>query len=33
MVPFTVEVPEEALDDLRQRLARTRWPEPATVAD
>jgi pimeloyl-ACP methyl ester carboxylesterase len=33
MVPFTVKVPEEALDDLRQRLARTRWPEPATVAD
>jgi pimeloyl-ACP methyl ester carboxylesterase len=25
--PFRVEVPEEALLDLRERLARTRWPE------
>jgi pimeloyl-ACP methyl ester carboxylesterase len=24
--PFTVDVPEEVLDDLRSRLARTRWP-------
>jgi pimeloyl-ACP methyl ester carboxylesterase len=33
MDPFHVDVPEEALEDLRQRLARTRWPEPATVPD
>jgi Epoxide hydrolase N terminus len=26
--PFTIEVPAEALDDLRARLARTRWPKP-----
>jgi epoxide hydrolase len=25
--PFRVEIPETALDDLRDRLARTRWPE------
>ncbi len=24
--PFTVHVPEETLVDLRERLARTRWP-------
>jgi epoxide hydrolase len=28
---FRVEVPEPQLDDLRERLARTRWPEAATV--
>jgi len=26
--PFTVQVPAEVLDDLRSRLARTRWPDP-----
>ena len=26
--PFTVHVPDEVLDDLRSRLAHTRWPEP-----
>ena len=31
--PFRAEVPEEDLADLRQRLARTRWPEPETVPD
>jgi hypothetical protein len=31
--PFHVEVPEEALADLRRRIAATRWPEPETVAD
>jgi pimeloyl-ACP methyl ester carboxylesterase len=25
---FSIEVPAEVLDDLRSRLARTRWPEP-----
>lgn len=33
LTPFTVNVAEGALDDLRQRLARARWPEPATVPD
>ena len=33
MRPFRVEVPEADLVDLRERLARTRWPEPATVGD
>ncbi|ABN57008.1 MULTISPECIES: epoxide hydrolase family protein [Methanoculleus] len=27
MQPFTIAVPEAVLDDLRQRLARTRWPD------
>jgi pimeloyl-ACP methyl ester carboxylesterase len=31
--PFTVEVPEEQLDDLRRRIAATRWPEKETVTD
>jgi pimeloyl-ACP methyl ester carboxylesterase len=31
--PFHVDVPEEALDDLRRRIASTRWPERETVAD
>ena len=31
MRPFRFAVPEADLDDLRARLARTRWPEPATV--
>ena len=26
--PFTIQVPAEVLDDLRSRLARTRWPDP-----
>ena len=30
---FHVEVPEEELDDLRRRIAATRWPEKETVAD
>ena len=25
--PFRVDVPEAVLDDLRERLARTRWPD------
>jgi epoxide hydrolase len=29
--PFRVDVPEAELKDLRERLARTRWPEPATA--
>ena len=31
--PFTIEVPEAALADLRRRLAATRWPEQETVDD
>jgi pimeloyl-ACP methyl ester carboxylesterase len=31
--PFRVNVPDEALADLRQRVAATRWPEAETVAD
>src|SRR5258706_1684905 len=25
--PFTIDTPQELLDDLRQRLAHTRWPD------
>jgi epoxide hydrolase len=28
---FRIEIPESDLDDLRERLARTRWPDPATA--
>jgi pimeloyl-ACP methyl ester carboxylesterase len=31
--PFTIETAEADLDDLRDRLARTRWPEKETVED
>jgi pimeloyl-ACP methyl ester carboxylesterase len=31
--PFEFELPEEELDDLRRRLAATRWPEKETVDD
>ena len=31
--PFTVETPEADLDDLRARIAATRWPEKETVDD
>ena len=31
--PFRVEIPEDALVDLRRRLATTRWPDRETVAD
>ncbi|MDL5157576.1 epoxide hydrolase family protein [Actinomycetospora termitidis] len=30
LTPFVLDVPETALDDLRERLRRTRFPEPAT---
>jgi pimeloyl-ACP methyl ester carboxylesterase len=33
ITPFRVEIPEAQLDDLRDRLARTRWPERETVDD
>jgi pimeloyl-ACP methyl ester carboxylesterase len=31
--PFQVEIPEEALADLRRRIAATQWPEKETVDD
>lgn len=31
--PFRIDVPDETLDDLRTRLARTRWPEAECVPD
>jgi epoxide hydrolase len=33
ITPFRIEIPQADLDDLRRRLAHTRWPEPATVTD
>jgi pimeloyl-ACP methyl ester carboxylesterase len=33
ITPFRVEIPESDLRDLRERLARTRWPEAETVDD
>ena len=29
--PFSINVPEETLGDLRRRLAATRWPEAGTA--
>jgi pimeloyl-ACP methyl ester carboxylesterase len=31
--PFRIEIPQSAIDDLHDRLRRTRWPEPETVSD
>jgi hypothetical protein len=31
--PFRIDIPQAQLDDLRLRLARTRWPEQQPVAD
>ena len=31
--PFTVNVPQSAIDDLRRRIAATRWPDRETVTD
>jgi len=33
ITPFRIAVPDDVLDDLRQRLARTRWPERECVDD
>ncbi|HYK30838.1 MAG TPA: epoxide hydrolase [Streptosporangiaceae bacterium] len=33
MREFIIDIPDSDLDDLRHRLAQTRWPEPATVDD
>ena len=31
--PYTVQIPQAALDDLRRRIAATRWPDQETVDD
>jgi Epoxide hydrolase N terminus len=31
--PFHVDIPDEALEDLRRRIAATNWPEKETVGD
>ena len=31
--PFTIETPEADLEELRRRIAATRWPEKETVED
>jgi hypothetical protein len=31
--PFHVEIPQEQLDDLRRRIAATRWPSKELVPD
>jgi len=31
--PFRIEIPDAALEDLRRRLAATRWPDPEPVDD
>jgi hypothetical protein len=31
--PFSISVPEDALVDLRRRIAETRWPDKETVTD
>src|SRR5690349_14053240 len=31
--PYRIDVPAAVLDDLHERLARTRWPEAETVDD
>ena len=31
--PFTIAIPQADLDDLRDRLARTRWPDAPAGAD
>ena len=31
--PFRIDIPEEAIADLRRRIAATRWPDQETVAD
>jgi len=33
VTPFKVSVPQSAIDDLKRRLASTRWPERETVSD
>lgn len=32
IIPFTIDIPQTTLDDLQERLARTRWPDEAPGA-
>jgi len=31
--PFRIDIPDAAIEDLHDRLRRTRWPESETVSD
>jgi hypothetical protein len=31
--PFRIDIPQEALDDLRRRITATRWPDRETLTD
>jgi hypothetical protein len=31
--PYQIDIPDQALDDLRRRIAATNWPERETVTD
>src|SRR5215471_5922639 len=31
--PFGIDCPQQAVDDMRRRIAATRWPDPETVTD
>ena len=33
VAPYPIRVPDDEIDDLRQRISRTRWSEPETVSD
>jgi epoxide hydrolase len=33
ITPFRADIPETALGDLRDRLARTRWPDELLIGD
>jgi len=33
VLPFLIQIPQTDLDDLADRLARTRWPDPGPYAD
>jgi epoxide hydrolase len=33
VIPFRIDIPDADLDDLRERLRRTRWPGSETVDD
>lgn len=33
VIPFTLDIPQDVLRDLQDRLSRTRWPDPSPVED
>src|SRR5262245_20174841 len=33
VTPFSIDIPQADLDDLHDRLRRTRWPDPEVVGD